>query len=202
MQRGRYASGADLVRPYDEGGTRKPPAALLIWIGAVLLAGGLFLLPAFDRIAMQAPLRSLVAGVRARNAEAMRQQFTPSGRVGYQDYEFPAGAAIEAALPAMRQYAGEGNLRLASVDRVTPAGPGRMTVRFTVAFDVSGEELPYHGVPMRREGTAVLQRVGWFRWKIARLTSAEQEFGEALQALMLPHLLPGLVSPEDETTYE
>lgn len=193
MKRGPIRTGADLVRPDEAPAPRRVPVALLIWIGVVLLVGTALLWPSLDHWAMRAPLQRLLDAGRRHDIAAMERQFTRDGLVGYQDFAFPAAVALKAAEPFLKRYAGEGNLRLTSVDAVRTLDRHRVRVEFTVAYTVSGgDDLPYRGVPVHKRGTAVLRRVGWFRWSIAHLTSEEPEFGEALQVLLLPMLLPGM----------
>jgi hypothetical protein len=194
-EHGSYSSGSDLVRPDDEEeeprGRRRSPA-LLIWIAVVAIIGLIFVLPAVDREMMRSPMVNMMTAVNARDIPKLRASFTPAAEIGVHDLSFTASEAINAAEPYLREYGGTGNLRFDGFKDIKRIGKGRYEADFTVKIDVKVEDevLPYKNMAVTRTGHVRLQRMGWFRWKIAYLTSNELEFEEALSGLLLRKMLP------------
>jgi len=191
-EKGRYASGADLVRPdadAEEPRRRRWPLILLIWIAVVLAVGLIFILPAIEREMMRAPMVNLVAAVNAGDIAKLRSSFTPDAKVGYSDFSVKANDAIATAEPFLRNLEGTGSLRFTGLEHVKRLGRGRYEADFTVKFDLEDESLPYRQVVITKKGHVRLQRVGWFRWKVAKLTSNEPEFVDALSGMQLKNML-------------
>jgi len=196
--RGRYTTGPDLVRPDDE--LKEPPRrirplVLLIWIAVVVIIGLIFILPAIDREMMRSPMMNLTGAVNARDAARMRNSFTPDAKIGVEDSAFEADEAITAAEQYLKANGGMGNLRFAGYQNVQRLGNGEVEAEFTVKVDVDDESLPYRHVALPKTGYVRLKRVGWFRWKVAYLTSGEPEFLEALHLLLMRRNWPFDISP-------
>ena len=192
-ERGCYHTPADLVRPDDDGRDDRPrrrPLKLLIWVTIVAVIGLSFVSPAIDREMMRSPMVSLVNGVNANSVEQMKHSFTADGQIGCKGFSFSAGVAIDAAEPYLKDYGSQGNLRFAGFENLRRVGNNAVEADFTVKVNISDDSIPYRNAVIMKSGHVRLQRVGWFRWKIAYLTSNESEFEEALGALMLKQTFP------------
>jgi len=191
--RGRYTTGPDLVRPDDE--LKEPPRrirplVLLIWIAVVVIIGLIFILPAIDLEMMRSPMMNLTGAVNARDAARMRNSFTPDAKIGFKGYAFTASETIDAVEPYLNRNESVGSLRFAGFRNLRPLGKGEYKADFTVKVDLEDDSLPYRHVEISKTGHVQLQRVGWFRWKVAYLTSSEPEFDEAMNLVLLQHVWP------------
>lgn len=192
----RYMSGADLVRPEKEKGPRRVPTALLIWIGVVLIIGAIIVVPIMDRQSMRQPVVDLVSALNGRDINRMRGCFTADAKIGTGENQWPAGVVLSAVEPYIGQYGNEGDLKFYKLEKVSQLGHNQFDVDFQVVYHLEGvgdESTPMGRIPIYKNGHVILRRLGWFRWKIAGLSSDEQEFSEAISGAMQGMILRGLV---------
>jgi len=192
-EHGSYTSGADLVRPVNEAEeprSRRRPFLLLIWIAVIVIIGLIFVLPAIDREMMRSTMVRMIGAVNGRDFDALENSFTPDAKIGVQEFTFKVSEAISEIKPFLSQYDGTGNLRFTGFTDLSRFGKGVYEADFTVKFNVNDESIPYNNMAITKKGHVRLRRMGWFRWKIAYLTSDEDDFNEALNGLLLRKSLP------------
>jgi hypothetical protein len=179
----RYTSGADLVRPDQEQKTHHFPTALLIWLDVVLILGGIILLRIMDQRSMRQPVVDVVSALNGKDINRLRACFTADGTIGTAESLLPAAAILSAFEPYIGQYGGEGDLKFYKLEKVQKMAGGKYQADFSVVYHLAGigdESSPLGRVPIYKNGHVVLKRLGWFRWKIASLTSEEPELSEAI----------------------
>lgn len=195
-ERGRYTSGADLVRPDREpdDAPQINPRTLMIWAGVVLVIAVIIAVPIIDRVLMRAPMTNLVAALKAQDFDKLKGSFTPDARIGIANDTMPAGKLISMAAPILRMVGAGGSYRFSGYSGMATSGWDRAEANFKITYDAGGtDDAPYSSVPFGVNGHVVLRREGLATWKIVQLTSDNDNFVDGYQKAKSAD---GLLSPD------
>ena len=126
----------------------------------------------------------MVNALNAGNSEQLRGNFIRDARVG----ALPAKLVFDAVAPFLKEIHSRGNLRFAQLQEPDKVEKHRCEADFTVVYYLEGDDsMPYRRAPVEIKGRVTLQRLGWFRWRIARISSPDEEFQQAINALVMQY---------------
>ena len=165
----------------DEQRTRRVPVLLIYLVGLAVLLG-VVVTPLIEEEMMRAPLAEAILAVRRGDANGLRTCFTPEATLAYQDTTLPAAEVITDFAPLLQTSAWRGAARLGDYTHIRQRPDTLVEADFTVwVYLEGGDDLPYKRIPIQKQGHVTLKKLGWFRWKIQRITSDDADYGAIIQ---------------------
>ena len=143
------------------------------------------MLPMIDHEMMRAPLADAILDIRQGNVAALRECFQPGATLAFQQKPLAVETVIDAIAPLISARELRNSARLGDYTNIRQQ-PGELAdADFSVWLYLEGsDDLPYKRIPLQKKGHVTLKRVGWFRWKIQRISSSDPEFGDIVGSAM------------------
>ncbi|MHB9022846.1 MAG: hypothetical protein ACYC7E_01540 [Armatimonadota bacterium] len=159
---------------------KKLVPGLLIAAG-IAVAWFLIIWPIVDDELQKVPVVNAINAVRGGKTAALRACFTDDAQAVYRDKRIGISAAIHAAAPLLESSYFQGSVRFGGYADKQRVSRDRVKTNATIWVYLEGGELPYRRVPNRKIVQVLLQRVGWFTWKIQEVGSDDEDFGSAIE---------------------
>ena len=145
-----------------------------ILIGLIIL-GVVFVLPALDEEMMKAPLADGLMALRNGNSRLLRSYFTPNAMFGNARTSIPVEHALEKLRTSIDNKELDSTMRFDGFTNLRHESATRVSADFTITIYYEGDDSPYRRIPIDKKGHVVLEKQGFLKWEIQRLTSEEPE---------------------------
>lgn len=148
---------------------------------AVLALTALIVVPVARKMTMRVPMEQGLAALVEGDVDGMRVVFTPNAEMQVMKITVAAERAIELARPLIEAKPIDCPVRFGGFYNENRLSDTRVEADCYILYYPDGtrhELLPNTQTPMRREAHVVMQRVGWFTWKIERLEVDDPELAK------------------------